>query len=268
MVQQILITGCQRSGTTLLNLILDSHPGILGVDEMDFEKYHAEKSKSGTAGRNRLVSLKLPMAAHSLEFIAGYDISKILWCVRDPRDVVASMINLQGDYQDRPLVFAANPYGALGEISACLEALRDQLPTRLEQPLSRYRELLTKSYFSWEHRDMVLSSALCWVLKNQMPSRYDEAGIPYLVINYEKLVADPEKETRKVTNYLGLEWNDRLLKHHLLHHGISVGMTDNTRPVDSRSIGRWRNEFSPEELHLIQTICEGTANCFGYQLDV
>lgn len=34
--QPILITGCQRSGTTMLNLILDSHPKITGVDEMEF----------------------------------------------------------------------------------------------------------------------------------------------------------------------------------------------------------------------------------------
>ena len=32
----IIITGSQRSGTTLLNLILDSHPQIHGVDEMQF----------------------------------------------------------------------------------------------------------------------------------------------------------------------------------------------------------------------------------------
>jgi hypothetical protein len=35
MKKAIFITGCQRSGTNLLNLILDSHPQIKGVDELN-----------------------------------------------------------------------------------------------------------------------------------------------------------------------------------------------------------------------------------------
>ena len=31
----IMITGCQRSGTNLMNLILDSHPQVQGVDELN-----------------------------------------------------------------------------------------------------------------------------------------------------------------------------------------------------------------------------------------
>ena len=35
----ILITGCQRSGTTLMSLILDSHPEIFNIDEYKFEYF-------------------------------------------------------------------------------------------------------------------------------------------------------------------------------------------------------------------------------------
>ena len=35
--QIILVTGCQRSGTTMLNFVLDSHPDVHGIDEMQFD---------------------------------------------------------------------------------------------------------------------------------------------------------------------------------------------------------------------------------------
>ena len=64
----ILITGCQRSGTTLMNLILDSHPKIWGIDEdrFDFPSIYGYLSAPIPAP---FVSFKLPRYAHIMPFI-------------------------------------------------------------------------------------------------------------------------------------------------------------------------------------------------------
>ena len=95
----ILITGCQRSGTTLLNLILDSHPQIKGVDEGDFfvDLLHEYLNHPDY---HPYVAFKLPKISHlvpALQFVPGI---KVLWCIRDPRDVVMSMLKLKRRVND------------------------------------------------------------------------------------------------------------------------------------------------------------------------
>ncbi len=80
--QIILITGCQRSGTTLLHLILDSHPEVHGIDEMQFNMQRMVEYIN-SPGLAPCVSFKLPVASHALRFIESLPDRKILWCVRD-----------------------------------------------------------------------------------------------------------------------------------------------------------------------------------------
>ncbi len=94
MNKPILITGCQRSGTTLLHLILDSHPRIHSIDESG---YAADKVDDYLENPDfhPFVSLKLPRFASNLACLTrNLSELKVLWCIRDPRDVIASMVNL------------------------------------------------------------------------------------------------------------------------------------------------------------------------------
>ena len=59
----IIITGCQRSGTTLLHLILDSHPEVRGMDEWEvkadlFYEYLTLPRYASC------IAMKLPKVAH------------------------------------------------------------------------------------------------------------------------------------------------------------------------------------------------------------
>jgi len=81
--QIILITGCQRSGTTLLHLILDSHPEVHGIDEMQFNPQRTLEYIN-SPGFAPCISFKLPVASHAFGFIESLPDRKILWCVRAP----------------------------------------------------------------------------------------------------------------------------------------------------------------------------------------
>jgi len=92
----ILITGCQRSGTTLLNLILDSHPQIRGMDEWEFEETLVDEYLTGPE-YHPCVAFKLPKVSYLIPALQSIPGIKVLWCIRDPRDVVTSMVRLQQD---------------------------------------------------------------------------------------------------------------------------------------------------------------------------
>ncbi len=93
------------------------------------------------------VSFKLPVASHALRFIESLPDRKILWCVRDPREVVASMIRLQLRYSaDTKLAWASHPEGAIREIRQTVEVLQEQLPAELADlmpSIGRWPDLLT-----------------------------------------------------------------------------------------------------------------------------
>ncbi len=260
----ILITGSQRSGTTMLSLALDSHPDVVSVDELQFRIERMREYLNAPEFAPN-VCFKLPVAAASLWFVESVNDMRVLWMLRDPRAVVASMIRLPLELDGRAVPWAAHPAGALVEIANAVEALAG-VPPELTGEWERYSAKAKTLPEQWSPVDLVRSAALCWRLKNELPRFYDRAGIAYTTVEYEKLVHDPQGQLRAILEYLGLDWHDDVLRHHVLHLGVSVGQTDNTRAIDTRSTDKWQRTLGADELALIRRICGVRASAFGYAL--
>ncbi len=111
MPQRFYIAGCQRSGTTLLRLVLDSHPDIRCLDEAAAYDHLSGRSEMPIALADEAqlaLGFKIPRFAEQLtwpemidpdygRFPAFYDGEKTLFIVRDVCDVVASMLALKVD---------------------------------------------------------------------------------------------------------------------------------------------------------------------------
>ncbi|MGC2457989.1 MAG: sulfotransferase [Gallionellaceae bacterium] len=266
MNKPILITGCQRSGTTLLHLILDSHPDNTGIDETVFSKVPLSDYLNDLK-YHPYVSFKLPAASYQADFIKTIPGIKVVWCVRDPRDVVLSMINLKvkiSDYAVLPWVM--HPEGAMREIENIAITLQKICGMNLSILINTYREIASKQPALWSLEEQVYVASLCWRIKQQLLSIYDELEIPYRILPYESLVNNPEHAIRDVLDFVGLPWHDNVMNHHQLHSGESVGSTVNTRPIDNSSTGKWAKEFDTQTLSIIQTVCSDTAAKFGYRL--
>jgi hypothetical protein len=264
--QPVLITGCQRSGTTLLNLILDSHPGIRGVDEMRFDPQNVQHYLSDPAFAPR-VSFKLPQYAGSAGLVRRLPGVKLLWCVRDPRDVVASMLALVLRLPDGQVVpWPAHAGGGVHEVIVARQLLGDAVPPDLDPWLAHYDEVSGTEPLAWSRTLLVTTAALCWRLKNELRDVYIRARVTCRDVAYERLTGNPMSEVRQIAAFLGLPWSERLLQHHQFHQGKSVGNTDNTRAIDVRSIGRWKAQLTSEDIALLGVICGPRADAFGYRL--
>jgi hypothetical protein len=119
--EHVFLLGFMRSGTTLLEQVLASHPDVVAMDEHDFLRDANEAFLTSTAGIERLADLaddeaeewrgrywksiremgiepadkvfidKLPFNTVKLPIIARlFPRARILFCLRDPRDVVFS----------------------------------------------------------------------------------------------------------------------------------------------------------------------------------
>ena len=88
---------------------------------------------------------------------------------------------------------------------------------------------------------------------------------PLLETRYENLVTDPERETRRVLEFLGLPCSPSLLAHHQRSapRGVrTLPYDDVAQPVHSRAIGRWRNYEACLKPHL--DILQPHLRSYGY----
>jgi len=61
-------------------------------------------------------------------------------------------------------------------------------------------------------------------------------------VNYENLVADLESESRRLIEFLGLDWEPACLEFHRTERTIAtVSHWQVRQPLYSNSVGRWRN---------------------------
>jgi Sulfotransferase domain len=273
----ILITGCQRSGTTLMNLILNSHPRIHSIDEDKFmfpSIYNYLSAPQSQAPP--FVSFKLPGYAHMLPFIKMLPGCRVLWCVRNPLDTVWSMIKLHLPMGSNSIPWAVHPHGGWLEIMNSYWVLSDKQRGDLSGDMAEFAKLTEKLVKVWgtpdnmtaiERRTRVFMGALCWRIKNELPALYKAKKIDFHVIRYDDLVSNPKDRIMEILDYIGVEWSDAVLKHHRLHDGMSIGNTLNTRAIDQSSMGQGENNLSLEGQALIKTICDKTARRWNYRFN-
>lgn len=211
--QPVFIVGMPRSGTTLVERMLASHPAIIGIGEgpaigeLAGALGQAEQPEAIRAVAERHVSWlrlmggsaqrvvdKTPDNLFHLGAIAClFPRARIIVCRRDPRDICLSC-HFQG---------FALPMPYTTDLGDC--ALRVQEADRM---LAHWKDVLP---------------------------------LPMLEVDYEAVVADPEREGKRMLAFLGLPWDAACLGFHS-DPGIvtSASVWQVRRPVYGGSSGRWR----------------------------
>src|SRR5262245_29552729 len=205
---RFFIAGCQRSGTTLLRLVLECHPDIFCLDE-DTSYPALMRGECPKPSGQRLTGFKVPRWTEQFDAPAAQDEGEesiacdfyqgepIIYLVRDVRDTVASMLKLKMTESQSWLECCARP---ILETKIAQPAFRQMYATEIEQ--------LRASGNAWPK-----VGALYWKYKTEPLFRYRQHGWPVFLIRYENLVESPRWHLRKIVEFLGLNWNERLLEH-------------------------------------------------------
>jgi len=262
-MKRFFISGCQRSGTTMLRLVLESHPGIQCFDEsVGYDLIVREARSEGRPMLSvkpdaLLLGFKIPRFAEQLTwqefsdpdygvFPSFYNDEKVIHVVRDVLDVVGSMMKLKAAAETSWL----EKYG-LSILGAMI--LNPNIHERFKE---KYREL--------ERRGMPLHlvGALYWEVKNQGYFDLQKRAKPVFAVKYEYLVASPKEDLQQICRFLGIEWSEALLNHPAYLHGEldergrAIGETDPRRSIDASSVGGYRNFLKEQQAFEINSFTE------------
>lgn len=222
----VFIVGMPRSGTTLVEQILASHPAVHGAGELNWIEglwQSALQRIGGTVSGltqcldrltvkdadelaaeylNRLQALspgslritdKMPLNFMHLGLIAIlFPQATIIHCRRNPMDTCLSCFMTD---------FNSFSYGSLPAYGH----------------FQRHSELMMA------HWKSVLD-------------------LPILDVDYEKMVGDSEAESRRLIDFVGLPWDDRCLRFHENKRLVATASQSQVRrPIYRDSIERWRH---------------------------
>jgi tetratricopeptide (TPR) repeat protein len=214
----IAIVGMPRSGTTLTEQILSSHPAVAAAGELVFWKLRSHDLPAGANGlpdpralsktvddylavlrgvgpTARRVTDKAPLNFEALGLIRlAFPEARIIHCRRDPTDTGLSIYftlfsaSLGFAFDRGDIVFMYRQY---------------------ERLMAHWRRVLP-------------------------PDRF-------LELDYEKLVADREAETRRLLDFVGLDWDDACLAHERNTRVVRTASVWQARqPIYTTSVERWR----------------------------
>jgi tetratricopeptide (TPR) repeat protein len=252
-----LLTGFPRSGTTLLEQVLDAHPELVSSEERDFigrEMFVALTGRRGKAPilealndlRMDEVDVQRRRYFPAMEYLLGEPIGSRLHLDKNP----AYNLTL-------PLVFRAFP-----EIRLII-ALRDPR----DVVLSCYLRYLPLNAVSVRFLD-IRRTAERYALDMRIWLKFRELiDSPWREIRYEDTVADVAGQARQALETLGLAWSDEVLgyRERMLDVKQITSPTYEAvaQPIYTKAVGRWKHY--EQLLEPAMDILEPFVREFGYE---
>ena len=221
----ILIVGMPRSGTTLVEQILASHPAVYGGDELGALQALANDLPSRLGGK--------PYP----DCVAKISRSLVR---RVGERYVAALRARGGDATRITDKMPAN-FLHLGLLALALPRARIVHCVRhpLDVAVSIWFHQFTQGHaYSWRLADI---GAYYRAYRGLMAHWHAVLPIPVHDLHYEQLVADPEPNVRAMLEACGLAWDPACLDFHRTRRAVHTASAWQVRqPINARAVGRWR----------------------------
>ena len=245
--ESVLLTGCPRSGTTLIEKILDAHPSVISADELSaFTKFILPGLVKGKRDSKGFFD------ADILDRLPAFRLKK-----QEQRYTQYLQEAMNEKIGDRILIekspsttFLIPAYQRLWPRNRILYALRDP------------RDIAISCFFRWLPMNSVsvryqkledtckrtAEELEAWLkLRQQLPKN------SWHETRYEDTVADYSQESQKVLEWMGLPWDDSISNYrsHMEKRGVnSPSYAAATQPIYTGALERWKHYEECLEPHL------------------
>ena len=239
----VFVLGMPRSGTTLTEQIIASHPAVHGAGElrdlMDVVQQATTKKVSEKITKKMAVLMAGQNHQPFPENLSGLSKDDIsLW----GQDYVARLRQRAPDAKRITDKMPIN-YMALGLIPLMLPNAKIIHVKRnsVDTCVSCFTRLFNR------HQDATYNLAELGRHYNNYAKlmQHWQQVLPagsFIEVQYEDIVADMEGQARRLIDFIGLEWNDACLDFHKNTRNIrTASITQVRQPIYTSSVERWRN---------------------------
>ena len=240
-----------RSGTSLVEQILDTHPSVAGRGEL---------------GALAKIATALDAADREMPpYPESMDLLSIRAADRLAADYLAALRNgLDASKQDAIYLTDKTPLNflTLGLAEVLLPGCRviHCVRSPMDTCLSCYfTNFAFGNHFS---TDLAHCGAFYRDYRRLMEHWKRVLSLPILDVRYEDLALDPEGQTRRMLEFLELPWDDRCLRFHENPRPVATASKYQVRqPVYLSSVGRWKHY----ERHLgeLMNALDGSSSAAG-----
>ena len=223
----VFIVGMPRSGTSLVEQVLASHPAVHGVGELRrITRIAASLKQSAGPGADE-PSYLAALGQDALDAAAAQHLD---WLGEQGGEATRVSDKMPYNFRSLGLISRLFPRAAV------IHCRRDPMDTCLSGYFQNFGRGNFQS-FDLEH------VGLYYVQYRRLMDHWREVlDIPILEVRYEDHVSDPERVCREMLAFLDLEWDPRCLAFHDSKRVVKTASRDQVRqPMYTRSAGRWRN---------------------------
>jgi hypothetical protein len=274
----LFIVGCARSGTTLVRRIVDAHPEIAITTEMHWISHYFDYFKN----QNRLVTPELVSELTGHKRFAQFEIPRQQFegllgsgeALPYPT-FLNRVFGLYRKIKNKPLVGNKTSgyvrriptFHALWPDAKFVHIIRDGRDVCLSVLNWNKAERTVGRYASWEE-DPVSTTALWWERKVRK-GREDGAALGpglYHEMLYEDLVEDQERECKRLCEFLGVPYDDAMIRFHEGRERVKPGRSAKSAWLRVTSgLRDWRTEMCTGDVERFEAAAGNLLEELGYE---
>jgi protein-tyrosine sulfotransferase len=267
----IFLIGVPRSGTTLLRMMIDSHPQIMcgpeapwlagrGVgNQINFQNltkflvHHKWGPVNGFTGiKEELIYEIVASSINEVMSTSAHSQGKFYWADKTPENIISV-----------PFLYKLFPDAKF------IHIFRDGRDVALSTKAGQWKTINLQSKYVKNNYINALTRWSSWIEKFQGDVR--SLNITYLPVKYEDLVRSPREEMQRIFSFLEIEWNDKVLTPHKAAHdvvdqkGEGIQSFYNRQSVDTQSLYRWKTQLNWLQRYLTKSVAEEFLLELGYE---
>ncbi len=273
----ILIVGVGRSGTSLLQSMLNAHPEMCFAPETGFIRRYLATGKLESVCRSRGVDGVLEhLRGDQLLERLGFDDDQL-------QDIVSSM----GDSFSSAGLYLRLIKG-YAETKGCTGFIGDKDPRSVEFLPLIYKHfphahvlhivrdprdvLVSKKKADWSRNRSWLGHILANRVQLKMGRKFGRElfGPRYMELTYEDLIASPRGVLEKICRRVKLDFTREMLdfadsSRELVSQDEMQWKAETLGPLLSTNKGKWTNELTPWAIALTERLCGEAFDSFNYE---
>jgi Sulfotransferase family len=267
------VVGCDRSGTTLVRAMLDSHPELAVPSESYFPAgllRNRERFERGDGVDTDAILAELRTRERWQLWGLPEDEVRAVLSADEPCDVPTFIRSL---YRAYALHAGKARYGdKTPKFVFSIDLFADAFPEAVFVHIVRDgRDVaLSRRAAGWESRN-IASEALRWCAHVEHGREHGRRLGPdrYLEVRYEDFVTEPEQHARTLCDFVSLGWSPAMLRYHERAGAIVSSVRhpelhENIARPPTPGLRTWSSEMSPAEIRAYDAAASRTLVAFGY----